>query len=188
MIYITCIQCILRFFTGLGTFFNLKHGLRRDAIQDILKKLYRIKEWFESQRTFSFYASSLLIVYEGDTQTSDFFLDYNCDKTNGKFGSTNLIDTDKSSSGVTDNTELSLFDLASTERIDETSLTNSVSSISEDLQTTSSTYTNSSSHNAIITDVRMIDFTHVFCVTEQDDNYLYGLRNLISHLEQLLAL
>ena len=35
-------------------------------------------------------------------------------------------------------------------------------------------------------DVRMIDFTHVFETTTHDDNYLTGLRSLISYMSQLL--
>lgn len=37
-------------------------------------------------------------------------------------------------------------------------------------------------------DVRMIDFTHVFPSDEPDDNYIFGLQNLIKHLESLMEL
>lgn len=37
-----------------------------------------------------------------------------------------------------------------------------------------------------LVDVKMIDFTHVFEDRGKDDNYIYGLRNLIAHLRHLL--
>lgn len=73
-------------------------------------------------------------------------------------------------------------------------MTASVSSISVDNQSATTDNQSTScvapvnNHNAIIADVRMIDFTHVFNVNETDENYLYGLQNLISNLQQLLDL
>ena len=40
---------------------------RSSAIQRILSRLKMIKKWFHDNRSFSFYGSSILIVYEGDT-------------------------------------------------------------------------------------------------------------------------
>jgi hypothetical protein len=43
--------------------------------------------------------------------------------------------------------------------------------------------------NSSLVEVRMIDFAHVFPAKgKRDDNYLVGLQNLISYLEQLLKL
>lgn len=36
-------------------------------------------------------------------------------------------------------------------------------------------------------DVRMIDFAHVFPTTSTDENYNYGLNNLIRNLRKLLS-
>ncbi|CAK8673244.1 unnamed protein product [Clavelina lepadiformis] len=37
-----------------------------------------------------------------------------------------------------------------------------------------------------IVDIRMIDFTHVYEEPKSDDNYIYGLRNLLCYLRQVL--
>lgn len=58
---------------GLAKFFHNGDRLRKDAIADSIRKVKDILLWFEGQRLFHFYASSLLFVYEGDQsgQTSD---------------------------------------------------------------------------------------------------------------------
>lgn len=164
----------------------------------ILEKLKEVERWFLTQRKFSFYASSLLVVYEGDMQHNDFFMPCNqCNhgdckcSTSGSSASHATMSTDSTdnaSSGATDSTDLMMteVDTELSDQTDGSSMTASVSSIlSVDNQSCSAPVNN---HNAIIADVRMIDFTHVFCVDEQDDNYLYGLQNLISHMQQLLDL
>ncbi|GAB1608478.1 inositol polyphosphate multikinase-like [Argonauta hians] len=50
---------------GIGEYFNLSESLRKDAIFAILLELMDIKAWFESQRKYAFYSSSLLCIYEG---------------------------------------------------------------------------------------------------------------------------
>ncbi|XP_076453643.1 uncharacterized protein LOC143288864 isoform X2 [Babylonia areolata] len=52
---------------GLGKFFGLHNGrLRKDVVHALLIKLRHLERWFQVQRTFAFYASSLLIVYSSD--------------------------------------------------------------------------------------------------------------------------
>ncbi|KAL8604239.1 hypothetical protein ACOMHN_014807 [Nucella lapillus] len=49
---------------GLGKFFGMESGhLRKDVVRAVLEKLHRIERWFQVQRTFAFYSSSLLIIY-----------------------------------------------------------------------------------------------------------------------------
>ncbi|CAI9726308.1 inositol polyphosphate multikinase-like [Octopus vulgaris] len=50
---------------GIGEYFNLSESLRKDAVFAILLELIDIKNWFENQRKFAFYSSSLLCIYEG---------------------------------------------------------------------------------------------------------------------------
>lgn len=52
-------------YPGIGEYFNLSEGLRKDAVFAILLELTDIKNWFENQRRFAFYSSSLLCIYEG---------------------------------------------------------------------------------------------------------------------------
>lgn len=187
------------FISGLGTYFNIKHQLRKDAIKVLLEKLREIELWFTTQRRYSFYASSLLMVYEGDVQQHDFDAvcsqchkgDCMCSTTYSEHTDTTET-SDYVSSANTDNTELSSetiseLDSASSGKTDNSSLTASVSSVSVDTQMTSGT-AGINNHDAVLADVRMIDFTHVFYVDEQDDNYLYGLKKLISNMQQLLEL
>ncbi|XP_043912406.1 inositol polyphosphate multikinase [Protopterus annectens] len=50
---------------GLSRFFHTGCCLRKDVIAACIQKSKNILQWFESQTEFSFYASSLLFVYEG---------------------------------------------------------------------------------------------------------------------------
>lgn len=194
-------------FSGLGLYFNIKHGLRKDAIKVILDKLYEIEKWFLSQKKFAFYASSLLLVYEGDMQHNDFFMSCNqCShgdckcSSSGSSGSRHTMSTDTidntSSGATTDSTDQTSLEVDTelSDATEESSMTASVSSISVDNQSATTDNQSTScvapvnNHNAIIADVRMIDFTHVFNVNETDENYLYGLQNLLSNLQQLLDL
>ena len=36
------------------------------VIKETIKQLEKIKNWFEKQKTYHFYASSILVVYEAD--------------------------------------------------------------------------------------------------------------------------
>lgn len=98
------------------------------VVKEILAKLMKIREFFMIQTNFRFYASSLLVLYEGY-----------CPAELGSQGSSDSED-DRS-------------------RLD---------------------------HPRV--DVRMIDFAHVWAGdgTQLDDNYLFGLNNLILAFESLL--
>ncbi|XP_063076849.1 inositol polyphosphate multikinase-like isoform X2 [Engraulis encrasicolus] len=50
---------------GLSKFFHNGERLRRDAVVSSVVKVQEILRWFEEQRRFHFYASSLLFVYDG---------------------------------------------------------------------------------------------------------------------------
>ncbi|XP_046574166.1 inositol polyphosphate multikinase-like isoform X1 [Haliotis rubra] len=49
---------------GIGKFFGYPKSIRKDVIEILLSKLVDLQYWFTSQRQYSFYGSSLLIVYE----------------------------------------------------------------------------------------------------------------------------
>ena len=55
-------------FIGVSKFFHNGFFLRKDAIAASIQKIEKILQWFESQKQLSFYASSLLFVYEGSSQ------------------------------------------------------------------------------------------------------------------------
>ncbi|XP_005950304.1 inositol polyphosphate multikinase [Haplochromis burtoni] len=50
---------------GLSKFFHNGVSLRKDAVAASIRRVQRILRWFESQHQLTFYASSLLFVYEG---------------------------------------------------------------------------------------------------------------------------
>lgn len=56
------------YFIGVSKFFHNGFCLRKDAIAASIQKIEKILQWFESQKQLSFYASSLLFVYEGSSQ------------------------------------------------------------------------------------------------------------------------
>ncbi|XP_034564720.1 inositol polyphosphate multikinase [Notolabrus celidotus] len=55
---------------GLVKFFHNEVSLRRDAVSASISRVQRILRWFESQQQLTFYASSLLFVYEGVPSSS----------------------------------------------------------------------------------------------------------------------
>lgn len=65
------------FTEGLPKFYNEMENLRKDVIQIHLQKLKAIEKWFLSQKAFHFYASSLLLLYDGKQHsvgvTDDFY-------------------------------------------------------------------------------------------------------------------
>lgn len=50
---------------GLAKFFHNGVSLRKDAVSASICRVQQILQWFESQQQLTFYASSLLFVYEG---------------------------------------------------------------------------------------------------------------------------
>ncbi|XP_050390379.1 inositol polyphosphate multikinase [Patella vulgata] len=54
---------------GFERFFRQGKDIQKNAIQVILSKLKDIEQWFVSQRTFSFFSTSLLLVYESSVNS-----------------------------------------------------------------------------------------------------------------------
>ncbi|XP_045052066.1 inositol polyphosphate multikinase isoform X3 [Desmodus rotundus] len=55
---------------GVSRFFHNGFCLRKDAVAASIQKVESILQWFESQKQLNFYASSLLFVYEGSSQST----------------------------------------------------------------------------------------------------------------------
>jgi hypothetical protein len=49
---------------AVGAFFHNGRRLRRDVLGVVIAKLDKLLRWFNTQRQYSFYCSSILIVYE----------------------------------------------------------------------------------------------------------------------------
>ncbi|XP_014097983.1 inositol polyphosphate multikinase [Bactrocera oleae] len=67
----------------IALFINAQNGeVYRPLVFEILKELYRIREWFKVQTVYNFYASSLLIVYDYEL-LEKFLLQNNSHQGNG---------------------------------------------------------------------------------------------------------
>ena len=174
------------FYQGLAVFFGKSEGLRREVVRDVLNQIHDIQAWMKSQTDWAFYASSLLLVYEGDRNIhSDTEPPQKTRKTEDKAAS---IDTnDESNTGDVNG----LSDNSAAAQKTCTSATKSKSEIKGDTSETQGTKAVNlppppSSNNKPLSDVRMIDFAHVFPSNKTDDNYLDALNSVVKYLTQLL--
>lgn len=62
------------FLAGVARFFHNGYNLRKDAVAASIGKIKEILHWFESQKQLNFYASSLLLVYDGSSPMSTSWL------------------------------------------------------------------------------------------------------------------
>ncbi|KAM6951577.1 inositol polyphosphate multikinase-like [Aplochiton taeniatus] len=199
---------------GLSKFFHNGCCLRKDVVLASMLKIQRILRWFSSQRQFTFYASSLLFVYEGLPSSSS---PSPCSPLSDK------------------NTTTAMMSSAANGEEGEGLRQEGVSAINTNLRATmpfnwmlaTMTYTNHkkggqrrghlhgnggsltltmrtafpiakegggggkrdvSSEPQIEAEeeVKMIDFAHVFPSDSQDQGYVYGLKRLLLVLEQVL--
>lgn len=151
------------FSTGLTRFFHNGKDIRRDAISLIISKIKSLLHWFESQNQLHFYASSLLLVYEGSPH-----------RVNGT--KHRRVETE---SQYNHRTHSQLYSSLSKWNINGT-CEGSVEKDSENI---------GMNHQFGLeegVEVKMIDFAHVFPSDGPDESYMYGLRNLLSNLEQIL--
>jgi len=63
--YYGILSCLA--FAALRKFFVSEDSNRSDVIGPIIERLYYFTHWMERQKLFKLFATSLLIVYEGDT-------------------------------------------------------------------------------------------------------------------------
>lgn len=147
------------FFAGFGKFFSLDGVMQKEVIKDVIERLEEILKWFNKQRTYNFFASSILIVFDGDVSISS-------SKTSSS--SSDLKVADDCCNGDTDS-------------IIENDYSELISKDSED----SKKFSPSESVHPKV-QVRMIDFAHVYRIPDEDDNYIFGLKHLIYDLHRLL--
>lgn len=53
---------------GLPAMFDQGSGMQYDIAEVVLQRLQPVSDWFESQRQWKFFGSSILIAYEGDPE------------------------------------------------------------------------------------------------------------------------
>lgn len=156
---------------GLSRFFHNGRELRRHAVSLIISKIRSILRWFESQTQLHFYASSLLLVYEGSPHT------INNSKHTPADPGTEHQQGEPQSSLTHSHPYCHHVQLerngngkhgGSVEEQDEEMWDRKQFGLEETVE------------------VKMIDFAHVFPSDSPDESYKYGLKNLLSTLEQIL--
>uniref|UniRef100_A0A8B9GWM4 Kinase n=1 Tax=Astyanax mexicanus TaxID=7994 RepID=A0A8B9GWM4_ASTMX len=176
---------------GLSKFFFNGEVLRKDAITASIVKVQKILQWFEGQSQLNFYASSLLFVYDGVSSVHSHTLSVqektmarSLQKAEGVVEYNNNIDQSLS-------TMYSLHKKGCTRSHHQSKQDNSKwqpNGNHSPIQLDAKGQDKSGEAEKISADVeiRMIDFAHVFPSEVQDHGYIYGLRNLLKVLQEIL--
>ena len=82
----------------MKVFFSRDGTLRRDIVSACLDKLQLIRKWFEKQKQFAFFASSVLIAYEGMPDEPD--SEQNTQNGNKSSGASDTQANDKNAKDV----------------------------------------------------------------------------------------
>uniref|UniRef100_A0A3P8TDQ2 Kinase n=1 Tax=Amphiprion percula TaxID=161767 RepID=A0A3P8TDQ2_AMPPE len=186
---------------GLAKFFHNGATLRKDALSASIRRVQQILQWFKSQQQLTFYASSLLFVYEG--LPSSF----------SSSALSSLISRAGQEEGVSEynnnNIQVAVpwdYSLATTIYTNHRKggdhhcakgllcEDNSAWKRRVELQQAPNGNGNKSQLEGKDEDgedteveVRMIDFAHVFPSDSHDHGYIYGLKHLLTVLEQILC-
>ncbi|XP_067641772.1 LOW QUALITY PROTEIN: inositol polyphosphate multikinase-like [Eurosta solidaginis] len=151
------------FRTTIALFVNAQNGkVYKPLVYEILSQLYKIREWFKMQKLYNFYASSILIVYDFDKLES--YLQQNCE---GQYA----YDYNRVSNMIVNGDALNSHNAHTIVTTNTTELYSTDFKLAHWIK------------------VKMIDFAHVFPAADQssDDNYIFGLENLVIVFEELLA-
>ncbi|XP_078479774.1 inositol polyphosphate multikinase-like [Lampetra planeri] len=167
---------------GLAEFFSNGVGLRKDAVSASIHRVQHILRWFESQRQLVFYASSLLFVYEGlpsSVSSPPFSLLRGGPIIGPKAGDTGWGGVGRARQDGT----------SQKEEVAESNNNNIQAAMPWDYSTIYANH-RKGGHPPLggaEVEVRMIDFAHVFPSETHDHGYIYGLRHLLTVLEQILC-
>ncbi|KAM9462514.1 inositol polyphosphate multikinase [Clarias gariepinus] len=156
---------------GLCKFFNNGDLLRQDVIAASIAKVQSILRWFENQSQLNFYASSLLFVYEGLPSAPE------------KKSGTRSLQKNEGVLEYNNNIEQSLSSIYSLHQ------KGCMQSQQDNSAWHGHTQPDTGGHETREmpdVEVRMIDFAHVFPSTAHDHGYIYGLRNLLKVLQQIM--
>lgn len=193
---------------GVAKFFCNGKILRKDAVASSIQKVQKILQWFEGQNQLHFYASSLLFVYEGTAQLDGGGLVGNaslpavaalkegipeCNNNIGEVGSrenghvaaaldqglSNMYALHQRSCGRDHHVDVCLP--WTCQAPPEQPNGNGTRPDAGDGRLECDA---AKSRDEV--EVRMIDFAHVFPSTTRDDGYIFGLKNLLSTLQQIL--
>ncbi|KAJ8388233.1 hypothetical protein AAFF_G00136040 [Aldrovandia affinis] len=182
---------------GLAKFFHNGNGLKKDAVSVSIQKVQEVLQWFEGQSQFHFYASSLLFVYEGSLSEDT----HDAPETGrGSRGVTednnNHVHCEADAPRERDCTGRHQPDIAPCSKEDRTARKRGprISPKQPDGNEISDQWKKervSPGQPSLVgaggdVEVRMIDFAHVFPSETRDEGYIYGLKCLLSGLQQIL--
>ncbi|XP_070544500.1 inositol polyphosphate multikinase-like [Ptychodera flava] len=181
---------------GLVRYFSNRKSFRCDVVPAFINRLEKIENWFDKQCKYHFVSSSLLFVYEGETEISEIRNPPPAPAASLRNGDRDVI-LDVINDDVRDSRKYAVSNGDGEKQSHNSGEKTGHSSSGGELQggkcVDTSTPTCSSSGNTpaenshdALTDIRMIDFPHVVPSTSVDDDYLYGLRRLINYLKTLL--
>ncbi|XP_042593359.1 inositol polyphosphate multikinase [Cyprinus carpio] len=165
---------------GLSRFFHNGQELQRHAVSLIISKIRGILRWFESQTQLHFYASSLLLVYEGSPYTT------NKSKHKPADPATEHQQGEPQSKALNFQSSLTHSHpyCHNVQHERNANRKHGGSEKEQNKETGMRDKKQFGQEEAV--EVKMIDFAHVFPSNSPDESYMYGLRNLLSTLEQIL--
>ncbi len=164
---------------GLSRFFHNGRELQRHAVSLIISKIRSILRWFESQTQLHFYASSLLLVYEGSPHT------INKSKHTPADPGTEHQQGEPQSKALSFQSSLT-HSHPYCHDIQHERNANGKHGGSAEEEDEEIVMGDKKQFGQETVEVKMIDFAHVFSSDSPDESYMYGLRNLLSTLEQIL--
>ncbi|KAG1933785.1 inositol polyphosphate multikinase [Pimephales promelas] len=167
---------------GLTRFFHNGEALQRHALSLIISKIRSILRWFEGQTQLHFYASSLLLVYEGSPRTVNGWKHKRAETGTGHQQGEPQSNCNKPHEAL-----IVQGSLTHSHPYRRETNANGVcaGSVEEEREEIGMGETKQFGQEDAV-EVKMIDFAHVFPSNSPDEGYMYGLRNLLSTLEQIL--
>ncbi|XP_020773838.1 inositol polyphosphate multikinase [Boleophthalmus pectinirostris] len=175
---------------GLAKFFFNGVALRKDAVSTSIAKVQQILRWFESQQQLCFYASSLLFVYEGQPPSAP--------PHNPLQDKTPAPDEARKDEHTAEYNNNNIQEPMSWDYSLDTICTNHKSLCQRQCKEKQPNHNQEAAGQEVVrtgraepgagptVEVRMIDFAHVFPSDAHDQGYIYGLKHLLSVLQQLL--
>ncbi|XP_065098843.1 inositol polyphosphate multikinase [Paramisgurnus dabryanus] len=171
---------------GLSKFFYNGDVLRKDAITASILRVQKILEWFQGQSQLSFYASSLLFVYEGISPPDlvsrgpreSHLTPKACEQNNNISQSLSTMISLHKKACYQAKQDNGVWTSAPQPNGNHGLL--SVKKEGEELKSHAGQETSGD------VEVKMIDFAHVFQSDVHDHGYIYGLKNLLKVLQQIL--
>uniref|UniRef100_S4RF06 Kinase n=1 Tax=Petromyzon marinus TaxID=7757 RepID=S4RF06_PETMA len=200
---------------GISKFFHNGHCLRLDALECVIQRLENIYTWFQQQRIWNFYSSSLLMVYEGNAPPQTVHSTRTTSPATCESEAASRTHdgcTHSRAFGSERDPPLAVHPIAATEAtchehqmftcckqvililklptclipVWTTQMQVAYADKWLSLAPRMFTETTRAPSARQHVDVKLIDFAHAFISEEVDEGYIYGLNNLIAVLREIL--